>query len=65
MKGWIVVAEHPYYAVTDAQGRFALSEVPAGDYQLHVWHETLGELTQPVSVAPGATTTVAAEMGPR
>ena len=65
MKGWIVVADHPYYAVTDAQGRFALSDVPPGDYQLHVWHETLGELTQPVSVAPGATTTVAAEMGPR
>ena len=65
MKGWIVVADHPYYAVTDAQGRFALSDVPPGDYQLHVWHETLGERSQPVSVAPGATTTVTAEMGPR
>jgi len=64
MKGWIVVAAHPYYAVTDAQGRFTLADVPSGAYQLQVWHETLGEHREPVSVAPGATSTVTVEMGP-
>ena len=65
MQGWIVVADHPYYAVTDAEGRFTLADVPPGDYQLDVWHETLGEMTKSVSVAAGATSTVAAEMVPR
>jgi hypothetical protein len=65
MQGWIVVVDHPYYAVTDADGRFTLADVPPGDYQLDVWHETLGEVTKPVSVAAGATSTVAAEMVPR
>jgi plastocyanin len=65
MQGWIVVVDHPYYAVTDAAGRFTLADVPPGDYQLDVWHETLGAITKPVSVAAGATSTVAAEMVPR
>jgi hypothetical protein len=27
MQGWIVVVDHPYYAVTDADGRFTLADV--------------------------------------
>jgi plastocyanin len=50
MSGWIVVQEHPYYAVTDESGTFSLTDVPAGDYEVKVWHETLGEQTQKVSV---------------
>jgi hypothetical protein len=37
--GWVVVAPHPYYAVTDERGRFALDQVPPGQYTLVVWHE--------------------------
>jgi hypothetical protein len=37
--GWIVVAPHPYYVVSDERGRFVLDEVPAGTYTLVVWHE--------------------------
>ncbi len=33
----LFVAEHPYYARTDADGRFALDQVPAGDYELVCW----------------------------
>ncbi len=53
MKGYIVVREHPYYAVTDEKGAFKLEDVPAGDYELKVWHETLGKKTQKVSVSSG------------
>lgn len=35
---WVVVAPHPYFAVTDERGRFALEEVPPGTYTLVVWH---------------------------
>src|SRR5205823_11713041 len=37
MAGWLFVADHPYFARTDAQGRFTLSQVPAGEYQLLIW----------------------------
>ena len=62
MQAWIVVVDHPYYAVTDANGEFTLTDVPPGEYQLHFWHETVGGVTRPVSVGPAATATVRLEM---
>lgn len=50
MSGWLIVHEHPYYAVTDERGVFHLTEVPPGDYTLTFWHETLGEVRRNVSV---------------
>ncbi|MFQ5896315.1 MAG: carboxypeptidase regulatory-like domain-containing protein [Nitrospinota bacterium] len=52
MRGWIVAAEHPYHAVTDAEGRFLLKDVPPGTYKVKVWHETLGTQTRSVTVRP-------------
>ncbi|MCE2487833.1 MAG: carboxypeptidase regulatory-like domain-containing protein [Desulfurellaceae bacterium] len=62
MKGWLVVTDHPYYAVTDASGAFELADVPAGSYTLRIWHETLGEMTQDVTVEAGGVASVAVEM---
>lgn len=53
MHAWIVVAEHGYYALTDSSGGFTIPEVPQGDLMVHVWHETLGEQQQRVTVTPG------------
>jgi hypothetical protein len=39
MNGEMVVAPHPYYTVTDQEGRFELNDVPAGDYEIVAWHE--------------------------
>lgn len=39
MNAEMVVAPHPYYAVTDESGHFALSDVPPGTYTLVAWHE--------------------------
>lgn len=50
MRAWIVVAAHPYYAVTDTNGRFRLPGVPRGPHALAVWHEWLGRVTVPVTV---------------
>ena len=41
MNAWIYVVEHPYYAVTDAAGRFEIQDVPVGDYTVELWHEPL------------------------
>lgn len=42
MKGWIWVFDHPYYAVTDADGKFEIKNAPAGDVQLIIWQEDMG-----------------------
>ncbi|MFB3074616.1 MAG: carboxypeptidase regulatory-like domain-containing protein [Candidatus Methylomirabilales bacterium] len=62
MKAWIVVAEHPYYTVTDGTGAFVLTDVPAGSYQLRVWHETLGQEAKDVVVNVGAEANVTFEL---
>ncbi len=38
---WLVV-DHPYAAVTDANGRFTIKGLPAGEHQFVVWHERCG-----------------------
>ena len=62
MAGWIVVQEHPYYAVTDAEGSFRLTNVPPGKHKIEVWHETLGKETKEVEVKAGAETKLAFEL---
>jgi plastocyanin len=39
MNAYIMVAEHPYYALTDANGYFILDNIPPGTYKLKMWHE--------------------------
>ena len=50
MRATVLVFEHPYFAVTDATGRFELPRVPPGRYRLHTWHETLGTTERTISV---------------
>lgn len=61
MKAFLVVTEHPYVAVTDTAGTFALADVPPGTYTLKAWHEVLGTETREVTVRPAAATEVAFE----
>jgi hypothetical protein len=42
MKGYIRVFNHPYFAVTDANGNFEIKGIPAGTWNLIVWHEEKG-----------------------
>lgn len=55
MRAWVVVAEHPFYAVTNDRGEFALENVPPGTYTLQVWHESLGVVKKDVAVSDGVT----------
>jgi len=58
MTAWIGVVDHPYFAVSGADGSFVINNVPAGKRNVTVWHETLGTLTKSVDVKEGATTTL-------
>ena len=37
------VMDHPFFAVTDAEGRFSIPDLPPGEYTLAAWHERFGE----------------------
>ena len=63
MRGWVVVAEHPFYVVTNEQGEFVFENVPAGKYTLQVWQETLGKVNQEIVVAGDGATSVTVRMG--
>jgi plastocyanin len=48
MKGWIVVRNNPYAAVSKADGSFEIADLPAEEVELQFWHEKagyLGEMT--------------------
>lgn len=57
MKGYVWVFKHPYFAVTDAQGRFEIKLAPTGKRNLVIWHEVAefasGRAGQAVEIKPG------------
>ena len=44
MQAYWLVVDHPYATVTDADGRFTIPKLPAGDYTFVVWQERVGYL---------------------
>lgn len=44
MQGYVWAFDHPYYSVTDANGRFEIPNAPVGTWRMVVWHETVGYL---------------------
>ena len=65
MKAWMMVFDHPFFAVTEKDGSFEIHGVPAGVQNLIVWQEKVGYATKQgaanfkaVNVKPGETTDV-------
>ena len=58
MKTWVLVSDHPYFAVTDAKGNFSIEGIPAGTYEVVCWQEKFGKrtLTSEVTIGEGDTT---------
>lgn len=55
MRGWILVTDEAA-AVTGADGKFTIDNVPPGTYELRVWHESLKGAPQKITVAAGKPT---------
>ena len=53
MRAWVVVADHPFYAITNETGEFSLPSVPPGKYTLQIWQEALGVTSREVTVGAG------------
>jgi plastocyanin len=58
MTAHVSVFDHPYFDVTEDDGKFTLKDVPAGTYEIQAWHEKLGPKVEKVTVADGETKTV-------
>jgi len=59
MSAVVIVTKNRYYAISNAAGDVAISDVPAGRYQVNIWHErclpdALKSLSREVILAPGA-----------
>ena len=57
MKSWMLVSDHPYFAVTDAEGNFSIEGIPAGTYEVVCWQEKFKKkpLTASVKIGDGET----------
>lgn len=58
MNAWVGVMNHPYFAVTGADGAFSLPSLPAGTYTVEAWHEAAGTTTGTVTVSAQGTATL-------
>lgn len=53
MESWALVVDHPYYAITDQEGKFEIGDIPPGTYKVVIWHPYVHEgYEQVVTVRP-------------
>ena len=55
MNAFINVSATPFFAVTDADGHFSISGMPAGTYTLAAVHEKMGEQIMTITIEPKGT----------
>ena len=53
MSAFILIFGHPYFAVTDTQGRYHIDNVPPGIYTAVAWNEGNASDPRPVTVPDG------------
>ena len=53
MSAYVLVFSHPFFSVTDAQGRYTMVNVPAGTHTVKVWSELGTAEPRRVTVGPG------------
>jgi hypothetical protein len=63
MLGFVHVFDHPFFAVTNEQGTFAIPDLPPGNYVLKAWHEDGGIKSQEIAVPESGDVRVTFEFG--
>lgn len=47
MKGYVVIRDNPYFAISGADGSFEIKDLPPGEYEFQLWQEKAGFLEVP------------------
>ena len=55
MNAFILVFSHPFFAVTDGDGRYRIDNVPPGTYSVIAWNEGISSDARTVTVPDGGT----------
>ena len=55
MSAFVLVFSHPFFTMTDTEGRYRLDNIPPGSYTVVAWHEGVFSEATPVTVPSGAT----------
>jgi hypothetical protein len=63
MTALVGVFDHPYFAITDADGKFEIKNAPAGKFNIVLWHEDAGWVSggkkgKPIEIKAGGVTEV-------
>jgi plastocyanin len=53
MNAFILVFSHPFFTLTDIEGRYRIDNVPPGTYNLIAWNEGVSSEPRPVTVPDG------------
>jgi len=53
MNAYILVFSHPFFAMTDSEGRYRIENVPPGTYGVIAWNEGTPSETRPITVPDG------------
>jgi plastocyanin len=53
MNAFILVFSHPFFSLTDSEGRYRLDNVPPGTYNVIAWNEGVSSEARPVVVPDG------------
>ncbi|MEO7366341.1 MAG: hypothetical protein ABIZ36_00195 [Gemmatimonadaceae bacterium] len=61
-KAFILVFDHPYFAMTSSAGSFSIGDVPPGTYHVRAWHPSLGISDQTVTIAAGQSASLAMKL---
>ena len=54
MGAYVGVFDHPYFAVTGTDGKFAIDGLPDGTYDVVAWHERLPNQSGKLTVSGGS-----------
>jgi len=56
MNAFILVFNHPFFAITDTEGRYRIDNVPPGNYNVIAWNEGLSSDPRAAAVTAGGVT---------
>jgi plastocyanin len=52
MSAWVLVFSHPFFATTDADGKYRIDNIPPGTYTVSAWYEGAARETRGIVIPP-------------